>query len=108
MKRKAFTVEADEELSSRFSDQVIERGYTKYRAIEGAVRLWLTLTPTEQNRWIENKPVLKPESAVPSEDEIYRDLESLADLVKVIDAKIKRSESAKTQKTPRRRRRVGD
>jgi len=53
-KRKAFTVDADEFLSEKFSKQVLDRGYTKYRAIEGAMRLWLNLPTEMQATLIEN------------------------------------------------------
>lgn len=41
--RKAFTVETNENLSGMFTKQALERGFTKYRAIEGSLRCWLAL-----------------------------------------------------------------
>jgi hypothetical protein len=50
--KKAFTVNIDENISKQFSLWVIERGYTKYRAIEGALRAFMSLSPIEQSRWM--------------------------------------------------------
>jgi len=41
--RKAFTVDTNISLSELFTKQALERGFTKYRAIEGAIRCWLAL-----------------------------------------------------------------
>ncbi|KKN73481.1 hypothetical protein LCGC14_0400560 [marine sediment metagenome] len=43
MHKKPFTVDVDEQLSDAFSAQADERGYTKYRAIEGALRAFIAL-----------------------------------------------------------------
>jgi len=44
--KKSFNVDVDSALSDAFSAQVDERGYTKYRAIEGALRAYMAM-PTE-------------------------------------------------------------
>ena len=43
MHKKSFNVDIDDKLSDRFSAQVEERGYTKYRAIEGALRAFIAM-----------------------------------------------------------------
>ena len=100
--RKAFTVEANEELSKRFSEQVEERGYTKYRAIEGAIRMWLTLTPHEQVELIKGKT--KPGADTPSKDEVYTEIEKLALQWKLTNEKIQAFQAANRQIKTRRRR----
>lgn len=100
--RKAFTVEADEELSKAFSEQVDGRGYTKYRAIEGAIRLWLTLTPHEQVELIEGKP--KPES---SDEDLDEEIRAFARSFAVLTQKLERRASANAQKKPQRKSATG-
>lgn len=104
-KRKAFTVEADEELSKKFSEQVIERGYTKYRAIEGSLRLWLTLTPHEQVELIEDKskPVFSDDSI---ENEIYIALDKLARDFVSVNAKIQAFQGSNHKKKTQLRRKT--
>ena len=46
--QKNFSVNVNEALSDEFSAQVDDRGYTKYRAIEGALRAFMVLSPDEQ------------------------------------------------------------
>lgn len=48
MHRKAFNVDIDDTLSDDFARQTLSRGYTKYRAIEGALRAFLALPPDIQ------------------------------------------------------------
>ena len=48
MHKKSFSVDVDEELSDAFTGQVDVRGYTKYRAIEGALRVFMALPPELQ------------------------------------------------------------
>jgi len=52
--RKAFTVEIEPGLAQLFTKQVEERGYTKYRAIEGAIRVFTALPPDIQGKLIAN------------------------------------------------------
>ena len=100
--RKAFTVEANEELSKEFEKQRLARGYTKYRAIEGALRLWLTLSPLEQVKWIEGNP--KPVfSDDPTENEILVDLDNLARAVSDVTEKIARAEAPRQAKTKKKK-----
>lgn len=46
MHKKTFNVDIDDQLSEQFSNQIEERGFTKYRAIEAAIRAFLVL-PSE-------------------------------------------------------------
>ena len=105
---KDINAAVDSDLADEFYRQIDARGQKVKRAIAGAIRLWLTLTPAEQNLWIEGKFKQAALDAIPSESEIYQDLAILGDLVRGIDAKIKRSEQARSKKTSRRLRRVGD
>lgn len=50
LNKKSFSVDINEKLSEAFSSQVAERGYTKYRAIEGALRAFMSLPAEEQVR----------------------------------------------------------
>jgi len=52
MHKKSFNVDVDEKLSDEFSAQVEQRGYTKYRAIEGALRGFMVLSAENQVRLI--------------------------------------------------------
>lgn len=52
--QKNFNVNVSEELSDAFSSQVDERGYTKYRAVEGALRAFMVLPPEIQIKLIAN------------------------------------------------------
>jgi len=48
MHKKTFTVDVDDDVSEAFSAQVDERGYTKYRALEGAIRAFMAIPPEAQ------------------------------------------------------------
>lgn len=48
MHKNSFNVDVDDELSEAFSAQVDKRGYTKYRALEGALRAFLAIPPEAQ------------------------------------------------------------
>jgi hypothetical protein len=48
MHKKSFSVDVNDELSEKFSAQSDERGYTKYRAIEGALRAFVAMPPELQ------------------------------------------------------------
>ena len=54
MKRKSFAVDVSEELPEQFSEQADSFGYTKYRAIEGALRAWMALPPDLQVKLMSN------------------------------------------------------
>ena len=92
--QKSFGVDVDSKLLDEFTEQYIARGFKKYRTLEGALRLWLTLSSEEQTRWIEGKatPVF---STDPSENEIYAELDQLARNFASVNAKIRRSEAAR-------------
>jgi len=46
--QKNFNVYVDEQVATAFSEQVDDRGYTKYRAVEGALRAFMGLSPEVQ------------------------------------------------------------
>ena len=52
--QKNFNVNVSEKLSDAFSAQVDERGYTKYRAVEGALRAFIALPAELQVQLISN------------------------------------------------------
>jgi len=79
MHKKSFNVDVDEELSDGFSAQVDKRGYTKYRAIEGALRAFMSLPPEEQVKWMVGADDI-PLKSSPTGIETTRDmLRKLAD-----------------------------
>jgi hypothetical protein len=55
MHKKPFTVDCDEQLSELFSKQVEERGFTKYRAVEGALRAFIALPKELQVELMNNQ-----------------------------------------------------
>jgi len=48
MHKKSFSVDVDDGVSDAFSSQVADRGYTKYRAVEGALRAFIAMPPEAQ------------------------------------------------------------
>jgi len=46
--RKSVGIDINVELSNAFSEQLEERGYIKYRAVEGAIRAFMALPPELQ------------------------------------------------------------
>ena len=46
--QKNINVKIDSELQDQFTKHVDERGYTKYRALEGAIKVFITLSPVLQ------------------------------------------------------------
>jgi hypothetical protein len=54
MHKKTFTVDVNDDLSEAFSAQVDERGYTKYRALEGAMRAFVALPAEVQVKLMSN------------------------------------------------------
>ena len=54
MHKKSFNVDIDEKLSDEFTAQIDKRGYTKYRAIEGALRAFMALPLEIQGKLITN------------------------------------------------------
>lgn len=55
MHKKPFTVDINEKVSDAFSAQVEQRGFTKYRAIEGALRAFMVLPADLQVELIGNE-----------------------------------------------------
>ena len=47
-KKKIFSAELSEDILDCFTDHVAERGYVKYRGIEGAMRAFMALPPKIQ------------------------------------------------------------
>jgi len=93
--QKSFGVDINSKLLDEFIEQYSSRGFKKYRALEGAIRLWLTLASHEQSQWITGKA--KPEAGIASDDEILADLDRLAHDVAAMKAKIRRIEVAKSK-----------
>lgn len=54
MHQKSFNVDIDEKISDAFSAQVEQQGYVKYRAIEGALRVFMSLPLELQSQFISN------------------------------------------------------
>ena len=54
--KKNINVNIDKKIADEFARQTDERGYTKYRAVEGAFRLWLQANPDEQVKQINGIP----------------------------------------------------
>lgn len=50
--QKNFNVNINENLAEKFADQIEKRGYTKYRAIEGALVAFMKLPIEEQVKLI--------------------------------------------------------
>ena len=48
MHKKSFNVDVDDVLSEAFSAHVDKSGYTKYRAVEGALRAFMAIPPEAQ------------------------------------------------------------
>ena len=104
---KNISVFIDPEVSDMFKQYCDASGTKQYAAIEGAIRLWLSQTPQQQSDWIQNKakPVF---SADPDKNEIYADLDLLARTFQAVNAKIRRSESARKKiRGPSKRRGTG-
>jgi len=92
----------DYDLAEKFYAQVNERGQKVKRAVAGAIRCWISMTPTEQNLWIENK-TKSVFSADPQENEIYSLIDQGARIFAEIDTKIRRSEAASEKNKKNRR-----
>ena len=54
MHKKSFNVDVSDAVSDEFSAQVDERGYTKYRAVEGALRVFMALPADIQVKLMSN------------------------------------------------------
>jgi hypothetical protein len=53
---KNVNVIIDEKLYDCFSEQISERGFTKYKAVEASLKAFMTLTPELQSQLISNPP----------------------------------------------------
>ena len=53
--QKNFNVNLDADLADSFAEQTDSRGYTKYKALEGAVKAYMALAPELQVRLISCK-----------------------------------------------------
>ena len=51
---KNFNVNLGEKLADEFSAQISERGFTKYKAVEGALKAFMVLPPEIQSQLISN------------------------------------------------------
>jgi hypothetical protein len=85
------------EVSEKFKKQCEARGFTKYRAVEGALRLWLTLTPTEQVGLIEGK--VKPVS----DDDLDKQIRQFARDFSILAEKLERRGTASGKGKSRRK-----
>jgi len=94
--QKSFAVDVDSDLLKEFTDQYLSRGLKKYKALEGAIRLWLTLPSQEQTQWIEGKP--KPESG----DDLDAQIRQFARDFAALTEKLERRASATSAKRTRR------
>ena len=54
-KQKSFNVNIDEDVAELFDAQIEQRGFTKYRAVQGALRCWLALPSEVQVKLMELK-----------------------------------------------------
>jgi len=59
MNKKAFNVDVNLEVAEKFSGQVEDRGYTKYRAVEAALRAFIALPEEAQVKLMSNE--MEPE-----------------------------------------------
>jgi hypothetical protein len=76
----------NQQVSEDFKNQCEKRGFIKYKAIEGALRLWLTLSQQEQVELIEG--ISKHKDKMDSDDDIMDDLDRLAREVAAIKSRI--------------------
>ena len=60
--KKNFNVNVDLEIAESFDEQTAAKGYTKYRAVEGALRLWLTSSPEQQVKVMNGLSITPPET----------------------------------------------
>lgn len=72
--QKNFNVNIDAQLSDGFSAQVEQRGYTKYRAIEGALRGFMALSAEDQVRLISGNLVAEKSSQIKSQAKTLREV----------------------------------
>ena len=95
--QKSFGVDVDSKLLDEFTEQYTARGFKKYRTLEGALRLWLTLSSNEQAQWIEGKtkPVSTDEDL---DDEIRAFARQFAVLTKKLQNRAKSSAQKKTRR----------
>jgi len=81
--QKSFAVDADSELLKEFTNQYLKRGFKKFKALEGAIRLWVSLTSAEQTQWIEGKPM--PESDGDLDEQIRKFAREFASLTERLE-----------------------
>jgi len=98
--QKSFGVDVDSKLLDEFTEQYTSRGFKKYRTLEGALRLWLTLSSQEQIQWIEGNP--KPVSSDVDVD-LDEEIRVFARSFAVLTKKLQDRAAANTQKKPRRK-----
>jgi len=92
--QKNFNVNINEQLSDDFTEQCDSRGYTKYKALEGALRMWLKLSPQEQVRYIEDK-------TKPSSNDLDEEIRELAVRFATLSEKLANRDGSTTPKKPR-------
>ena len=82
------------EVAEAFSKQVESRGQLKRRAVEGALRMWLTLSPQEQVGWIQGK-------TTQTTGDLDDDIRDLAVRFARLTEKLESRDSTKSQKKTR-------
>jgi len=94
--QKNFNVYVDEKVANAFSEQIDERGYTKYRAVEGALRAFIAIPPEVQVELMSNPPdgeleELLQKSYALSNDQIEKLWTEMERIAKKVGVKIKRN-----------------
>lgn len=87
----------DSKLSEEFKEHCDDRGIRQYKALEGAIRLWLTLTPTEQILWIQDKA--KPAS----DDDLDEQIRQAARGFAILSEKLANRAASNSKKISRRK-----
>ena len=98
--QKNFGVNINEELADRFSEQIDERGQKKFRAIEGAIKLWLNLPSEVQAQLISNSE-LELESVYEGLGNRLREALHNALLHEIQSQKTKEEGGSKGRKSPK-------
>jgi len=100
--KKNINVNIDKKIADEFARQTDERGYTKYRAVEGAFRLWLQANPDEQVKQINGIP--KPAA---SDEDLDAEIRAFAREFAILTKKLQNRANASEQKTTRRKNEIG-
>ena len=99
--QKSFAVDIDSQLLKEFTDQYLGRGYKKFKALEGAIRLWVSIGSAEQTQWIEGKVTQA------SDDDLDEQIRQFARDFAALTGRLKHRAAASSQKTSKRSRGTG-